>query len=671
MRLSTRTLIDIGFAIALLVLLVASAASYGGLARLRADESAVAGSEQLLRRLDGIVSTLKDAETGQRGYLLTRQEPFLEPYRAAVETIGRDMTSLDRLTGGSAEERRHMARLRALATEKLAIMDETVRLGRSGDFDAAIAIVRRGHGKELMDQIRHTATELVRVEERALAQRRSNALSSARVTMWMIGVGSVLAFLVAGIARFGILRGLAAEERAGQALARSAGALRRLYEITSAPDGNDKFRELLVLGCEHFGLGQGLMSRVRGDQWEVTVAYGPSDAIEAGTVLPLNGVYCSVTLSERHPVVIENAGTSSWREHPCYAATGVEAYLGAPVLVAGRREGTLCFMDGQPRSAPFAEGDLDFLRILAQWVGGELERRQAEATLRGREERYRSLVESASDLIYTTDAEGRLTYVNPPFMATTGYTETELLGRSALSLVRSDHRSRVLDFYRDQWSGGQAVTYLRLPIVTRDEREIWLGQNWVLLDEGGEVVGAQVVARDITRQYETERMKDEFLSVVSHELRTPLTAIRGSLGLLASGKMGTLQASGQRMLEIAARNTDRLVRLINDLLDLEKMASGKDSLERTASSTAELVGQAADVMRPMAAQAGVTLATSGTDDVVWVDPDRILQVLTNLLSNAIKYSPPGSPVQLRAEQVAGEVVFRVTDQGRGIPADKL
>ena len=157
-------------------------------------------------------------------------------------------------------------------------------------------------------------------------------------------------------------------------------------------------------------------------------------------------------------------------------------------------------------------------------------------------------MESASDLIYTTDAEGRLTYVNPPFVATTGYTEAELLGRSALTLVRADYRSQVLDFYREQWSAGQPVTYRRLPIVTRDGGEVWLGQNWVLLTEGDEVVGAQVVARDITRQYETERMKDEFLSVVSHELRTPLTAIRGSLGLLASGKMGTLQASGLRML---------------------------------------------------------------------------------------------------------------------------
>ncbi|HYW07993.1 MAG TPA: CHASE3 domain-containing protein [Longimicrobium sp.] len=671
MRLSTRTLIDIGFAIALLVLLVASAASYGGLGRLRSDERAVAASEQLLRRLDGIVSTLKDAESGQRGYLLTRQEPFLEPYRAAVATIGRDMASLDRLTGGSVAERAHMAELRALATAKLAIMDETVRLGRSGDFDAGIAIVRRGHGKELMDRIRRTATELVRVEERALARRRSDALRSARMTMWMIGVGSVLAFLVAGIARFGILRGLAAEERAGEALARGAGALRRLYEITSSTDGNDKFKNLLVLGCEHFGLSQGVVSRVRGEQWEVTVAHAPRGGVPAGTVLPLNGVYCSVTLSERDPVVIEHAGTSSWRNHPCYAATGVEAYLGAPVLVAGRREGTLCFMDDQPRTTPFAEGDLDFLRILAQWMGGELERRQAEATLSGREERYRSLVESASDLIYTTDAGGRLTYVNPPFLATTGYTEAELLGRSALSLVRADHRSQVLDFYREQWSAGQAVTYRRLPIVTRDEREIWLGQNWVLLTEGGEAVGAQVVARDITRQYETERMKDEFLSVVSHELRTPLTAIRGSLGLLASGKMGTLQASGQRMLEIAARNTDRLVRLINDLLDLEKMASGKDSLERRPVPAAELIAHAADVMRPMAGEAGVEIATSWTDAELWADPDRILQVLTNLLSNAIKYSPPGSTVQLRAEPVAGEVVFRVTDQGRGIPADKL
>jgi PAS domain S-box-containing protein len=643
MRLSTRSLVDLGFAIALLVLLVVSAVAFRSLSRLRTEEGAVARSEQMLRVLERVVSHLKDAETGQRGYLLTGQERFLEPYDAAVGSIGGELAALDTLLSGRDAEHRHVVQLRRLSARKLAILGETVRLGRAGEFGRAIAIVRQGTGNEIMGQIRRAGAEMVREEERALVRRRQAALRSARHALWTIGAGTVLAFLLVGFARFGILRGLEARDEAQKALGRSVRSLRRLYEITSAPGGTDKFQGLLELGCEYFGLSGGVLSRARGDRWEVVAAHPAHGEPRAGTLLD---------------------------EPPC-GPSHAGAHLSAPVRLAGREDATLCFADAAPRAAPFAEGDRDFLRILAQWVGGEIERVQAEAVLRGREERYRSLVESASDLIYTTDAEGRLTYVNPPFVRTSGYSEAELLGRPAIALVREDERREVQRFYRQQWEEARPVSYHRIPIVTRDGREIWLGQNWVLLTEGGEAVGAQAVARDITRQYETERMKDEFLSVVSHELRTPLTAIRGSLGLLASGKMGTLQERGQKMLEIAARNTDRLVRLINDLLDLEKMASGKETMERRAVPAADMVSQAAEVMRPMAAQAGVSIATSSTDATVWADSDRVLQVLTNLLSNAIKFSSAGDSVRLEAERVGDEAVFRVRDEGRGIPADKL
>ncbi len=640
MRLSTRSLIDLGFAIALLVLLVVSAVAFRSLSTLRTDEDAVVRSQQVLRVLEGVVSRLADAETGQRGYLLTGQERFLEPYEGAVRSIDGELVTLDTLITDHRSERRYVATLRLLAARKLAIMGETVRLGRAGEFGRAIAIVRQGTGREIMDQIRRVGAEMVRDEETALVRRRQVAVRSARRALWTIGAATVLAFLLVGIARFAILRGLQARDEAQSALRRSVQSLRRLYEITSAPAGADKFQGLLELGCDHFGLASGVLARARGDRWEVVAAHPPHGEVRAGATL------------------LQPPG-------------GEGARLEAPVRVAGRDDGTLCFMDPRPLATPVQEGDRDFLRILAQWMGGEIERGQAEAVLRGREERYRSLVESASDLIYTTDHEGRLTYVNPPFVKTVGYTEAELLGRPALGLVRDDQRREVQRFYREQWDEVRPVSYHRVPIVTRDGREVWLGQNWVLLTEGGEVVGAQVVARDITRQYETERMKDEFLSVVSHELRTPLTAIRGSLGLLASGKMGTLQESGQRMLEIAARNTDRLVRLINDLLDLEKMASGKETLERRAVPAADMVSQAAEVMRTMAAQAGVTLTSSAGEAMVWADPDRVLQVLTNLLSNAIKFSPAGGAVRLEAERAGDEVLFRVRDEGRGIPADKL
>lgn len=137
---------------------------------------------------------------------------------------------------------------------------------------------------------------------------------------------------------------------------------------------------------------------------------------------------------------------------------------------------------------------------------------------------------------------------------------------------------------------------------------------------------------DITDRKEVDRLKDEFVSVVSHELRTPLTSIRGSLGLLASGRLGTLQEKGQRMLDIAVANTDRLVRLINDILDIERMQSGKIAMQKQECNAADLMTQAAEVMRAMAEKAGVTLFVVPHSTPLWADPDRILQTLTNLIS---------------------------------------
>ncbi len=177
---------------------------------------------------------------------------------------------------------------------------------------------------------------------------------------------------------------------------------------------------------------------------------------------------------------------------------------------------------------------------------------------------------------------------------------------------------------------------------------------------------------------ELDTLKDEFISTVSHELRTPLTSIRGSLGLLSSGVLGTLDPKAQNLLRIAVTNTDRLIRLINDILDLERMESGRAPLQVRRCSLEELAQQAVDTMGSMADEGRVHLDLAltsgpGCSDGLFFDgdADRILQVLTNLLSNAIKFSPPESTIRVHAEATSDSILLKVSDEGRGIPADKL
>ncbi len=179
----------------------------------------------------------------------------------------------------------------------------------------------------------------------------------------------------------------------------------------------------------------------------------------------------------------------------------------------------------------------------------------------------------------------------------------------------------------------------------------------------------------LQQRKQLDNLKDEFISTVSHELRTPLTSIHGALGLLSSGKAGHVDDKAANLLRIASSNTDRLVRLINDILDLERMESGRAPLQMRKLTLREVVAQAVETMSSMAEKFEVELRilpepleTAITFDG---DPDRIQQVLTNLLSNAIKFSPKGGRVEVKTASDGENLVLQVEDAGRGVPVDKL
>ncbi len=186
---------------------------------------------------------------------------------------------------------------------------------------------------------------------------------------------------------------------------------------------------------------------------------------------------------------------------------------------------------------------------------------------------------------------------------------------------------------------------------------------------------AEQQKRKLALRSDLDTVKDEFISTVSHELRTPLTSIRGALGLLSAGLLGNVDAKAQNLLRIASSNTERLIRLINDILDLERMESGRAPLKLRRCSIQDLAREAVDTMTPMADGSGihVELTCYAPRDSIYfdADPDRILQVLTNLLSNAIKFSHSGSTVSVQIDADLNSVLLKIVDHGRGIPADKL
>lgn len=198
------------------------------------------------------------------------------------------------------------------------------------------------------------------------------------------------------------------------------------------------------------------------------------------------------------------------------------------------------------------------------------------------------------------------------------------------------------------------------PLRRNDERRPW---------------AAVCTFSDVTDQREVDRMKSEFISVVSHEMRTPLTAMKGALGIVASGATGPLSRDAQKMIVIAATNTDRLIRLVSDMLDLERIESGRIALVRVDVGLDEILDEAIAIMTSVAERHGVDIAADKTSVRVAVDSDRIIQTLTNLLSNAVKFSPAGSSVVVAVDEQQTArpqmVTIRVIDRGRGVPPDRL
>jgi PAS domain S-box-containing protein len=289
------------------------------------------------------------------------------------------------------------------------------------------------------------------------------------------------------------------------------------------------------------------------------------------------------------------------------------------------------------------------------------------------EEKFRLAVESCPSGMLMVDRAGIIVMVNTEIERLFGYRRDELIGRSVdilaptrLRAHHARHRNGFIHQPHNRHMG--AVRDLFGQRKDGTEFPIEVGLNPIRTREGLLVLSAIV---DISERKRLERLKDEFVSTVSHELRTPLTSIAGSLGLLIGGATGKLPEPAARLLAIAQANSQRLVRLVNDILDIEKMESNRIDFYFRPVEARALVEQAIEANRGFTEAYGVRVrldpASVGGD--VYADPDRLVQVVTNLLSNAIKFSPPDAEVLVTVEHRAHLVRICVRDHGPGIPAD--
>jgi PAS domain S-box-containing protein len=292
---------------------------------------------------------------------------------------------------------------------------------------------------------------------------------------------------------------------------------------------------------------------------------------------------------------------------------------------------------------------------------------------RAAEESCRLAVDACPNGMVMTDSAGRIVLANAETERLFGYQRDELIGQMIEMLLperlRNGHLQRRAAFARRpkprRLGGGRDLLGRH-----RDGSEfpIEIGLYPIRRGEGLRLLSVIV---DVGERKRMDRLKDEFVSTVSHELRTPLTSIAGSLGLLIGGAAGTLPEPAARLIRIARNNSQRLVRLINDILDIEKIESGQVAFKFKRLNARSLVEQTIEANRGYADgfQVHVRLDADATAGEVYADPDRLVQVITNLLSNAIKFSSPGDEVAVAINERAATVRVTVRDHGHGIPSE--
>ncbi len=348
----------------------------------------------------------------------------------------------------------------------------------------------------------------------------------------------------------------------------------------------------------------------------------------------------------------------------------IRFYAGAPLHApGGSRIGTLCVIDNKPRD--MTEDERLLLRDIADIVEQELALAHQLEETRSTALLLNSIIEHLpAMLILKRASDLRVQIFNKAGEKMLGYSREDVIGKSVLDALPQEQADNAS---RSDWKVLNETGFEDIPeevMNTQDGHQVILHTIKVAIrDEQGKPRYLLGISEDITQRKQLEKLKSEFISTVSHELRTPLTSIRGSIGLLAGKFSDSLPEDARKLLEISLRNSDRLTHLINDLLDLEKIESGKMRFEYASIDPIGLARRAIEDNEGYASKLNIRLAldTDLTQGSILGDHNRLLQVLANLISNAAKYSPPAGTVSVAVHREQNAFIFSVHDDGPGIP----
>ncbi len=347
-----------------------------------------------------------------------------------------------------------------------------------------------------------------------------------------------------------------------------------------------------------------------------------------------------------------------------YRETGEKKIIGIGREVSGRRKDGSVF----PMELAVSEIATDDKPIFMGLVRDITEMKQVEEM----QSKFSAIIESSDDAIISKTLDGIITSWNTAAEKIFGYSAQEVIGHPMSIIIPPERLEEEPKILRQIASGGR-IEHFETVRRTKAGKLIDISATLSpIKNKAGKIIGVSKIARDISERKKIDQMKNEFISTVSHELRTPLTSIRGSLGLISGGAVGELPAPAKAMLKIAGNNTERLLLLINDILDIQKIESGQMVFKFSGLMIMPFVKQSLIDNFAYAEQHHVkfVIVKELNDVQVYADKDRMMQVMANLLSNAAKFSPDNDTVEISVAYHNTDFLrISVTDHGPGIPVD--
>jgi PAS domain S-box-containing protein len=614
----TRSL-KIGFGFSLLFLVVISAASYVSIQNLFKSSDLVDHSNQVIQKLEYSISIMKDAETGQRGYLLTGNEVFLEPYNGSYQKAVKSVNEFEQLTKDNPQQQQNAVKIKSILLSRLNILAQLIDKKRAGRYVTTDDLLA---GKSSMDALRKVINEAEKDEDALLHARLTRLQRFTSITPLFLIFSTLVAIFISVFAYFRVINGI--NERA------------RLYaELQIKEQETAVLNEELNAANEELASANEEMNAANEELAAFNEELNAANEEIASANEELNASNEElVSAQENVKELNEQLGASNEE----LSATVDELYQSQQNLQALNEE-----LEGRVESRT---------RELIESQG-----------------RFRVIMETMPQIAWTGTTDGEITFFNRRWYIFTGMDDKQSLGWGWTSVIHPDDLSFASESYKAILIGGKGGEFEARKKRNDGVYRWYLMRMQPVLSAAGELQLWVGTATDIDELKNLQQQKDDFISIASHELKTPVTSLKVSLQLLDRNKENPTAPIIPKLIGQANKSLDRVSILIEDLLNVSKLNQGQLHLNKTQFNINQVIN---DCCQHVRLDGVFSIVTDGDLKLeAYADAERVEQVVVNFVNNSIKYAPDSKEIHVHIEKKNGMAKVSVSDKGPGISAEKV